>query len=83
MVNIPRITHSKSEFLLGFRHIKTAGLAGLVRESEHKTIKLLVGRGSCIEAETQIVRFGNPHAFRQGRMSTLSSQIAMRLHLNI
>jgi len=35
-----------------FRYIKTVGLAGLVRESEHKTIKLLVSRGSCYETET-------------------------------
>jgi hypothetical protein len=72
MVNIPRITHSKSEFLLGFSTHKNRWTSGVSLWSEHKSIKLLVGRGSCIEAETQIARFANPHAFRQGRMSMLS-----------
>jgi hypothetical protein len=35
-----------------FRYIKTVGLAGERLWSEHKTIKLLVGRGSCYETET-------------------------------
>ena len=35
-----------------FRYIKTAGKRGVSLWSEHKTIKLLVGRGSCYETET-------------------------------
>jgi hypothetical protein len=48
---------------------KNRWASGVSLWNEHKTKKLLVGRGSCYEAETQIVRFGNHRSFRSVRMS--------------
>ena len=64
--------------MLGFRYIGTAGLAGIVCNRERKTIKLLVGRGSCIEAETKIVRFWNHRDFSPVRMSNQASVLAAK-----
>jgi hypothetical protein len=38
-------------FSVEFRYIKTALASGVSLWSEHKTKKLLVGRGSCYETE--------------------------------
>ena len=57
----------------GIRHVKTAGLAGLVCGANIRP-NLFEGGGSCEEAEIQIARFGNPRTFRSGLMSTSLSQ---------
>ena len=68
MVNIPGIkTTDKIPFRYSTR--KNRWASGVSLWSEHKTRKLLVGGGSCDEAETQIVRFGNHRGFSPVRMS--------------
>jgi|GEM_PF-6253317 hypothetical protein len=52
----------------GIRHVKTAGLAGLVCGANIRP-NLFEGGGSCEEAEIQIARFGNPRPRRSGWMS--------------
>jgi hypothetical protein len=51
MANIPRIKTIHKNSFWGFRHIRTAGLAGIVCGANVRPI-LLEGGGSCKEAET-------------------------------
>jgi hypothetical protein len=63
----PTLESSKKLRILFFETSREGRRAcGVSLGSERKARKLLVGGGSCYEAETQIVRFGNPCAKRSG-----------------